>query len=79
MTQHKIKILPEYFNSVLNGQKRFEIRNNDRNYQVGDVVTLEEYNADKRYYTGRVYRCEITYITNFMQKENYIVFGFKEI
>lgn len=30
---HELKILPEYFEAVVSGNKRFEIRKNDRNYK----------------------------------------------
>ena len=35
---HKIKILEEFADSVLFGDKTFEIRKNDRGYQRGDLV-----------------------------------------
>ena len=40
---HHLKTKPEYFQVVINGKKPFEIRFNDRNFQVGDKVILEEY------------------------------------
>ncbi len=40
---HHLKILPEYFQAVINGEKPFEIRYNDRNFQENDRVILEEY------------------------------------
>ena len=40
---HRLKIKPEYFQAVINGTKPFEIRYNDRNFQTGDKIILEEY------------------------------------
>lgn len=40
---HHLKILPEYFQGVINGKKPFEIRYNDRDFKKGDRVILEEY------------------------------------
>lgn len=37
---HFLKIDPDPFDAVLTGKKRFEIRYNDRGYQVGDMVAL---------------------------------------
>lgn len=37
---HTIKILPEYFNAVLDGSKKAELRFNDRGYMVGDHCIL---------------------------------------
>jgi hypothetical protein len=55
---HK-KILPEYFNDVISGEKKFEIRKDDCNYQVGDILILEEWHG---YYTGRFFLVTLTYI-----------------
>jgi len=41
---HDIKILSEYFNAVADGSKPFEVRRNDRDYQVGDTLLLREGN-----------------------------------
>ena len=35
---HKIKIKYKYYRDVLNGDKTFEIRKNDRDYKVGDII-----------------------------------------
>ncbi len=42
MKTHLIKTDPEVFNAVLVGAKTFEIRLNDRDYQVGDTLRLME-------------------------------------
>lgn len=72
---HELKILPEYFEAVVSGNKRFEIRKNDRNYKKGDILRLNEYQDGQ--YTGDVYVAEITYITNYAQQDGYIVLGIK--
>ncbi|KRT87117.1 MULTISPECIES: ASCH/PUA domain-containing protein [Bacillus] len=71
--KHKLKILPEYFEAVCTGVKNFEIRRNDRNYQVGDLLELNEYIPEKAEFTGRVVVREVTYITDYAQQENYVV------
>lgn len=43
MTEHRLKILPEFYDPVVNGEKTFEVRLNDRGYQVGDVLVLCEW------------------------------------
>ena len=42
MTQH-VKIAPIHYEEIASGRKNFEIRFNDRNYKVGDIVELKEY------------------------------------
>lgn len=37
-----IKILTEYFEEVVAGRKRAELRFNDRDYKVGDIYDLKE-------------------------------------
>ena len=74
-TIHELKILPEYFEAVVSGDKRFEIRKNDRNYQNGDILRLNEYQDGQ--YTGDVHVAEITYITDYAQQDGYVVLGIK--
>jgi ASC-1-like (ASCH) protein len=61
---HRLKTLQPYFNDVKIGTKDFELRKNDRNYQVGDTLILEEYDdADfTTGYTGEVIRKTVIYI-----------------
>ena len=73
---HNLKIKMEYFEAVLSGLKAFEIRYNDRNFKVFDYVYLNEVD-DNFDFTGRSIKVKITYITDFEQKDGYVVFGFK--
>ncbi|ENZ5568136.1 ASCH/PUA domain-containing protein [Enterococcus hirae] len=72
---HELKILPVYFEAVVNGRKQFEIRKNDRDFQVGDQLILKEWNKDG--FTGRACQSEITYITDYMQKNGYVVLSIR--
>ena len=65
MKTHKLKIEPKYFKPVEQGYKTFEIRKNDRN--------LQEYDRHQQKYTGRSLSAIIVYITNYMQKPDYVV------
>lgn len=42
MTNHHIKIDTQYVDAVLTGLKPFEVRRNDRAYQVGDHLIMTE-------------------------------------
>lgn len=79
MKVHKLKILPEYYKAQIEGKKNFEIRKNDRGYQVGDWILLKEYNPEIKKFTGRKVTVEVTYITNYQQKDGYVVLGTKYI
>lgn len=41
MTLHYLKLRDEFFDSVKNGVKNFEIRKDDRGFKVGDTVVLQ--------------------------------------
>lgn len=73
MKIHELKILPEYFEAVTSGRKQFEIRKNDRDYEVGDRLYLREWNGEN--FTGDSYKAEVTYITDYMQRNGYVVLG----
>lgn len=77
---HKLKILPAYFEQVKRGIKKFEIRDNsDRGFQAGDICILQEWRTEVvRWdaYTGNEIQVEITYVSNYNQPANQVVFGF---
>ena len=86
MKTHELKILPEYFEAVISGRKQFEIRKNDRDYKVGDQLILRECEVYLKQdlsgltrqafsYTGDSYKAKITYITDYMQRDGYVVLG----
>ena len=54
------KILPEYFLAVKNQTKTFELRKDDSDYQLHDILILKEWNG--REYTGNEVIREITFI-----------------
>lgn len=73
-----LKLHVDYFDDVADGVKTFEIRKNDRDYQVGNILVLREYDPIDSYtgaFTGRECRARITYITDYAQKDNYVVLG----
>lgn len=49
----KKKVWPEYFQLILNGKKKIELRLADFNIDEGDVLVLEEYDPETNTYTGR--------------------------
>ena len=57
---HELKIYPKYFKEILNGNKQFEIRKNDRGFRVGDTIILKEWDNIK--YSGRTIEAKITYV-----------------
>ena len=76
---HELKAWPEYFDPVRHGIKGFEIRRNDRDFKVGQLINLKEWDPEKERYTGREEKVKIQYITDFQQKEGYIVMGIAQL
>ena len=60
MKIHELKILPEYYDAVRCGDKRFELRKNDRDYHTGDILRLKEW--DGKQYTGEELDSVVRYI-----------------
>lgn len=52
MIIHELKIWPDSFLPILKGQKHAEFRKDDRNYCMGDVLHLREWQPEV-HYTGR--------------------------
>lgn len=73
---HELKTLPEYFESVQQLKKNFEVRKTDRPFEVGDFVALNEYSPDLGY-TGKCMILAITYILDNPQycKDGYAILG----
>ena len=59
---HPLKILRVYFEEILKGTKQFELRKNDRDFHVGDLLMLMEIPTLSSVFTGRRAICEVTYV-----------------
>lgn len=88
MKLYNKKILFEYAIEKANGNKPFEIRKNDCDYQVGDLIHYDVivddknyehacYDGVKHYFERAIF--EITYITSYEQKDGYVVFGERQV
>lgn len=76
-TTHELKVWPVFYQDVVDGSKPFEIRKNDRNYQVGDKLILREWYKSIEQYTGEEAEVLVTYITDFGQVDGYVVMGIR--
>lgn len=73
MQIHYKKCFKHFFYEVWNENKKFEIRYDDCNYCVGDILVLVEWDSVKEECTGRVSAHDITYLTDFKQLPGYVV------
>ncbi len=62
MRTHRLKTLTPYFENVLNGRKLAEVRLNDRDYQVGDILELEGYDGNDKLYKGGTAIRQVTHV-----------------
>lgn len=68
--KHELKIWPQYYCRVADGSKTFEVRKNDRGFQPGDTLVLQEYDPFTPYdkapgpvgYTGNSLEFKIGYV-----------------
>jgi len=74
----KKKIMPEYFQAVVDGLKTFEIRKDEDGVQAGDRLQLMEYDGER--WTGRVCLCDVKYVLRdcpqFGLMPGYCIIGF---
>lgn len=61
---HYLKTWPEYFSDLKKGLKDFEVRYNDREFNVGDDVICQEYNPTTKQYSGHTLLFKIKYIAS---------------
>ena len=62
MTEHHLKTWPEFFGPLVTRVKKAEVRLDDRGFEVGDELVLEEWDPVAKTYTGRVQRRWISHV-----------------
>lgn len=74
-----LKILPEYFQDILYHQKRFELRKDDKDYKVNDIIRLRE--IENNEFTSNEIYVRIIYILRNVEKfgldKDFCIFGFE--
>ncbi|MBP7319544.1 MAG: DUF3850 domain-containing protein [Lachnospiraceae bacterium] len=82
MKTHHLKLNEKFCDAVISGDKNFEIRFNDRDYQVGDHVIFQAWGnhfpVDMNPINSKEY--EIIYVlSGWGLKDGYVAFATKEI
>lgn len=77
---HELKTIQPYFCDIQSGAKTFEVRKNDRYFQVGDYLALNEFEDIPGVgvgYAGRCMLVKITYVLNNSEycKDGYVILG----
>ena len=86
--EHMLKTDPAVFQDVLDGSKTFEIRFNDRGYQIGDLIVLKETkftgqqmkSGQPLVYTGREIQKRISYVLGgYGLPDDWVILGIQDI
>lgn len=79
---HEIKCWPSFFGEVQTGNKTFELRKDDRNYQIGDVLHIRCYDPVTKTYDGRAALKKIGYMviggSGFGLSEGYVAMSLRD-
>lgn len=59
---HELKVHHKFFYPLFSGNKTFEVRKNDRNYKLGDILVLRDYDNIKEKYLDGYIIARVTYI-----------------
>ncbi len=80
--EHDLKTWPAYYRGLEEGTKTFEVRYDDRDYKVGDVLSLREWSPELGY-TGRAMRRRVSYVLSGDEYagivEDYVVMGLANV
>ena len=75
---HDLKTWPEYYAAVRDGMKPFEVRKNDRDFRVNDLLRLWEFDPKLAIHTGSYVMRRVTYVLDggqFGVEPGYVVLG----
>lgn len=82
--EHVLKCHRQFMPRIASGQKTFEIRKNDRDYQVGDMLRLYEYDPKSNIQWNHAGRhsgivAKVVYISSAYQQDGYVVLGIEVV
>ena len=62
IVHHELKIYPKFFIAAAEGKKKAEVRKRDRDFRVGDILWMREFEPIESKYSGRAIECRVTHI-----------------
>jgi hypothetical protein len=76
---HYLKTINPYFGKVWDGVKLFEHRKNDRDFQVNDIVFLQEFYPENKFFSGAEIKVKITFVLKNFEglDSDYCIFSFE--
>lgn len=78
MAKHELKTWPEFFEPMFYRKKMFDVRKNDRDFKIDDIVILRQFDPVAEKFTGGICGRRIIYILQggqFGIEPGYMVLG----
>lgn len=74
---HELKTLQPYYSEVEKGLKNFELRFNDRDFRVGDVLVLRPWDPRKEKFGSGILIREVSYVMKDFKglQDGYVILG----
>lgn len=72
---HEIKLACGFIESIIIGKKLFEVRKDDRQYEVGNRIKMKEWDNTNKVFTGKWVIVEILFI---LRGEEGVMYGLQE-
>jgi hypothetical protein len=78
---HYLKTWTPYFYDIKSGVKQFQVRINDRDYEVGDTLILDNFDPSTEKYLGEWIPKLVTYKLDDIRfvKEGFVILGMRDI
>jgi len=61
---HSLKSWPPFFRAIVQGDRTHELRRNDREFRVGDMLELHEFDNETGEFTGAICSAMVTSLTS---------------
>lgn len=75
MAEHELKVLPQFYAALDDGSKTFEVRRDDRGFEVGDTLRLREWSPERGFHRELHMDWETRTITYVLRGEEAERFG----
>lgn len=75
---HLLKTWPVYWDAICEGRKPFELRKDDRPFNVGDTLVLNHYDPETQHLNGSWIEATVTYVLRgpaFGLMEGWVIMG----
>lgn len=84
MRVHELKVVPQFWEGLAGATKTFEIRRNDRHFQVGDTLILREYDHSIGFVSEATVTAKVSYILHAEDfpaglREGYVILGMQGV